>query len=115
VKHFKWEPRGKRRLHKRPDLREISACGVWLEREIAALKPRVIVALGATAVRALTGSTLSIEAAQRQSLAHPGGSAIVGTYHPSAILRAENARADELRATLVRGLIRARDLAGNGC
>jgi DNA polymerase len=71
VKHFKWEPRGKRRLHKRPDLREISACGVWLEREIAALKPRVIVALGATAVRALTGSTLSIEAAQRQSLAHP--------------------------------------------
>jgi uracil-DNA glycosylase family protein len=55
VKHFKWELRGKRRLHKKPGLREINACGVWLEQEIARVAPVVIVALGSTALRALTG------------------------------------------------------------
>jgi uracil-DNA glycosylase len=96
VKHFKWEPRGKRRLHKKPGAGEINACMVWLEQEIAAVKPAVIVALGATALRALTGTTLSIERARQQELRHPNGSRILSTFHPSAILRAEGGRAEEL-------------------
>jgi uracil-DNA glycosylase family protein len=56
VKHFKWEPRGKRRLHKKPGVGEIKTCSVWLEREIDEIKPRVIVALGGTALRALTAA-----------------------------------------------------------
>src|SRR6266576_634418 len=60
VKHFKWTPRGKRRLHKTPAQREVAACLQWLEREIAAVKPRVIVCLGATAARALLGADFRV-------------------------------------------------------
>ncbi len=70
VKHFKWEPRGKRRLHKKPGVGEIKACSVWLEREIDEVKPRVIVALGGTALRALTGAAASIDSARREELRH---------------------------------------------
>jgi DNA polymerase len=111
VKHFKWEPRGKRRLHKRPGAAEIKACNVWLEEEIAAIKPRVIVALGATSLRALTRSSLSIEAARRQALSREGGATIVATYHPSAVLRAEGPRAQELREFLVEDLRQAAKIA----
>jgi uracil-DNA glycosylase family protein len=111
VKHFKWEPRGKRRLHKRPGAGEIKACHIWLEEEIAAIKPRVIVALGATALKALTRSSLSIEAARRQVLSLDGGTTIVATYHPSAVLRAEGPRAQELQAFLVEDLRRAAQIA----
>ncbi len=114
VKHFKWEPRGKRRLHKRPGIGEINACHVWLEQEIAAVKPAVIVALGATALRALTGTTLSIDSARRQELRHPSGSRILATYHPSAILRAEGERVEELRATLEGDLRAAAQFAASG-
>ena len=110
VKHFKWEPRGKRRLHKKPDLREIDACNVWLEQEIDAIKPAVIVALGATALRALTGSTLTIEAARQQRLAHACNARILATYHPSAILRAEGHRAEELAQLLTADLKQAAEL-----
>jgi uracil-DNA glycosylase family protein len=112
VKHFKWEPRGKHRLHKKPNLREIDACNVWLLREIGRIKPQVIVALGATALRALLGRTMSIDAARRQSLQHSSGLAVLASYHPSAILRAEGETAIHLRATLIEDLVRARDLAG---
>ena len=64
VKHFKWQPRGKRRLHKRPDAREVSACNHWLDAEVAQMKPRIIVALGASALRAVAGLTDSIESAR---------------------------------------------------
>ena len=111
VKHFKWEPRGKRRLHKKPDVREVKACHVWLEKEITDIEATVIVALGATALRALTGSTLSIESARQQILSHESGAAIVATYHPSAILRAEGDRAAHLRSLLVEDLVRAKTLA----
>jgi DNA polymerase len=111
VKHFKWEPRGKRRLHKKPDLREIDACNVWLQAEIGAIKPSIIVALGATGLRALTGSTLSIDAARRQHLSHVSGARIVTTYHPSAILRAEGSRAEELAELLTSDLRHAAELA----
>jgi uracil-DNA glycosylase len=111
VKHFKWEPRGKRRLHKKPDVREIKACHVWLERELDSIRPRVIVALGATALRALVGPSLSVDAARRQSLRHESGAVIVATYHPSAILRAEGGRSEQLRAMLIQDLKKAVETA----
>jgi uracil-DNA glycosylase family protein len=113
VKHFKWEPRGKRRLHKKPGVGEIKACSVWLEREIDAVKPRVIVALGGTALRALTGTAASIDSARRAELHHGAGARIIASYHPSAIVRAEGQRATELRTILVNDLRRARELAAN--
>jgi uracil-DNA glycosylase len=111
VKHFKWEPRGKRRLHKKPLPREIDACGVWLEQEIDQIKPAVLIALGATALRALTGRAISIAEARSAELRHRGGARIVATYHPSAILRAEGPHARNLRAVLVADLRRAATLA----
>jgi DNA polymerase len=107
VKHFRWEPRGKRRLHRRPDVSHIRACNVWLQREIAALQPRVIVALGRTALRALTGATESIEIARNQTMVHATGAHLVATYHPSAVLRADPANAGTLRERLVDDLRRA--------
>jgi DNA polymerase len=110
VKHFKWEPRGRRRLHKKPAVGEIDACHGWLDGEIAAVKPAVIVALGSTALRSLTGTALAVGEARRRELAHPSGARILATYHPSAILRADE-RAPEFRAALIEDLRRAADLA----
>jgi uracil-DNA glycosylase len=114
VKHFKWEPRGKRRLHKKPNLREIDACNVWLQLEISRVKPHVLVALGATALRALLGRTLTIDAARRQSLRHRSGVTVLASYHPSAILRAEGEHAVQLRTALIEDLTRARALDASG-
>jgi uracil-DNA glycosylase len=114
VKHFKWEPRGKRRLHKRPGAGEIKACNIWLEQEILAVKPRVIVALGATALKALTRSAQSIEAARQKEFPLEHGAIGLATYHPSAILRAEGPRAQELREMLVHDLRRAAKLGAAG-
>ncbi|HEX3949745.1 MAG TPA: UdgX family uracil-DNA binding protein [Steroidobacteraceae bacterium] len=111
VKHFKWEPRGKRRLHKKPDLREIDACNVWLHMEISRVKPHAVVALGATALRALLGRTLTIDAARRQSLQHGSGVRVLASYHPSAILRAEGERELQLRSALIEDLKRAKALS----
>jgi DNA polymerase len=113
VKHFKWEPRGKRRLHKRPGAGEIKACHIWLEQELTAIEPRVVVALGATALKALTRSSLSIDAARREALSLEHGATLLATYHPSAILRAEGARAQQLKAILVEDLRRAAQLAAD--
>ena len=87
VKHFKWEPRGKRRLHKTPAQREIEACHQWLEREMAALKPVLIVCLGATAAKALLGPAFRITQARGQLQSREGLAPIIGTFHPSYILR----------------------------
>jgi uracil-DNA glycosylase len=111
VKHFKWEPRGKRRLHKRPTVGEVRICNVWLRSEIETIKPAVIVALGASALSALHPGSLSIDAARQMQLTHASGARIVATYHPSAILRAEADRAANLRAALVEDLERANMLA----
>lgn len=111
VKHFKWEPRGKLRLHRRPDVSEITACNVWLDREIASVQPRVIVALGATAIRAVTGRSESIEGARGHTSQHPRGAQVICTYHPSAILRSDPDRAAALRASLIEDLKRADALA----
>jgi uracil-DNA glycosylase family 4 len=87
VKHFKWEPRGKRRIHKTPAQREVDACNPWLKQELAAVAPKVVVALGSTALRALTGRRdLSLSAVQGQVL-EADGRMIVPTWHPSYVLR----------------------------
>jgi uracil-DNA glycosylase len=103
VKHFKWTPRGKRRLHVRPNVGEIVACGHWLEQEIEGRRPTVIVLLGATAVRAVIGRTESIEKLRGQSLKSRSGADLIVTYHPSAVLRSDE-RAQQLRALLVEDL-----------
>ncbi len=87
VKHFKWEPRGKRRLHKTPAQREIDACRQWLEGEIAAVKPRVIVALGATAAKALLGPAFRLTQQRGQIQLREGLPAVLPTFHPSYLLR----------------------------
>ena len=102
VKHFKWEPRGKRRIHKTPAQREVEACHAWLDEEIARVRPRVLVALGATALTALLERKISIRDARGQALAHPGGARIFATYHPSAALRAPT---PELREQTYRMLV----------
>jgi uracil-DNA glycosylase len=94
VKHFKWEPRGKRRIHKKPNAVEIKACRPWLEAEIAMVKPKVIVALGATAAQALLGPKFRVTKQRGEFLESTLASYIMATVHPSSILRAPN---DETR------------------
>ena len=94
VKHFKWEPRGKRRIHKKPNAGEISACRPWLEAEIALVKPKVIVALGATAAQALLGPSFRVTKQRGQFIESTLAPYIMATIHPSAILRAPD---DETR------------------
>ncbi len=88
VKHYKWEPRGKRRLHKRPDAAEISACRPWLDREIELIQPRVVVCLGATAAQALLGRAFKVTKQRGELFPQPDGHVITATVHPSSILRA---------------------------
>ena len=88
VKHFSWEPRGKRRIHKKPRASEIRACRPWLEAEIASVRPRVIVALGATAAQSLLGTAFRLTAQRGQAITSLLAEAVVATIHPSAILRA---------------------------
>jgi uracil-DNA glycosylase len=115
VKHFSWEPRGKRRIHKTPTQQQIAACIDWLDAEVAAVRPRVIVALGATALRAVLGRKVAVSAGRAQSLAHASGAHVVATYHPSAVLRApDEASRAELYGHLVADLKRARELAEQG-
>ena len=87
VKHFKWQLRGKRRLHKKPLQREIAACYQWLEREIEVVRPRVIVCLGATAAGALLGSTFRVTSQRGQLVESSLAPHVFATIHPSAILR----------------------------
>ena len=88
VKHFKWEPRGKRRIHKKPNAGEIAACRPWLEAEIALVKPKVIVCLGATAAQALLGSKFKVSKLRGQFIESTLAPYILATVHPSSILRA---------------------------
>jgi uracil-DNA glycosylase family protein len=94
VKHFKWEPRGKRRIHKKPNAGEISACRPWLEAEIALVKPKVIVALGATAAQALLGPKFRVTKQRGEFIESTLAPYIMATVHPSSILRAPD---DETR------------------
>jgi uracil-DNA glycosylase family protein len=87
VKHFRHEQRGKRRIHQKPELRHLVACAPWLDAELALVDPDVVVALGATAGRALLGRTVRIGAERGQVIEAPNGRATVITTHPSALLR----------------------------
>lgn len=88
VKHFKWEPRGKRRIHKKPNSIEIAACRQWLDTEIALVKPDVIVCLGATAAQALLGRDFRVTEKRGQLLPFDTVQNMLATVHPSSILRA---------------------------
>jgi uracil-DNA glycosylase family protein len=92
VKHFKFEERGKRRLHKKPRASEVRACQPWLEAEIELIKPRVIVCLGATAAQTMFGSSFRLTKQRGVPLPHPWAPNVVATIHPSAILRAPDLR-----------------------
>jgi DNA polymerase len=87
VKHFKWEPRGKRRIHKRPDHREAAACRLWLDDEIALVKPRALIVLGATAASVLLPPGLRVMRDRGRVAGSPLADYVVLTVHPSAILR----------------------------
>jgi uracil-DNA glycosylase len=113
VKHFKWEPRGKRRIHKTPAQREIEACNYWLDKELAAVKPQVIVALGTTALKSLLGTShVTLKDTIGQALRHEGRW-IVTIYHPSYVLRVpDDAAKKEAFRVMVEGLKMAQDLLG---
>lgn len=88
VKHFKWEPRGKLRIHKKPSMKEIHACRPWLEAELEAVRPELIVCLGAVAAQSLLGSEFKVTKSHGEVQHVKGLPPIVATLHPSAILRA---------------------------
>ena len=92
VKHFKWAPdtRGKRRIHKKPRYSEIQACHPWLEAEIALVRPKVLVCLGATAAQALLGKTFSVTRQRAQWVDSPYAPHVMATVHPSSILRSQD-------------------------
>jgi len=90
VKHFKFERRGKRRLHKRPNNAEVEHCRIWLDAERRLVKPRAIVALGVTAARGLTGKTLTIAKVRGKPFGAADGATLFVTVHPSALLRIED-------------------------
>ena len=100
VKHFKWKPQGKRRLHQKPNAAEINACRPWLDAEIAVVKPHLLVLLGATAAQALLGRDFRVSVQRGQLMERPGLPPMMATVHPSSILRApdDETREIEMRA-----------------
>src|SRR5690349_5250370 len=89
VKHFKWRPRGKRRIHQKPNAEEIRACRPWLDGELAAVKPRVLVCLGAVAAQALIGRQFRVTRERGKFVDSPLAERVIATVHPSSILRGE--------------------------
>jgi len=87
VKHFKWEPRGKRRIHKKPNSREIAACRPWLEAELRVIKPNLLVCLGATAAQTVFGPSFRVTQERGKVLSSPFAPKVVATVHPSSLLR----------------------------
>jgi len=113
VKHFKWTPKGKRRIHQAPKAEEIKACAPWLEAELEVVDPEVMVCLGATAVRAVVGSKARVMKNHGEFLESKLGRTAMPTLHPSAILRADPEDRDDAMALLVGDLRKVRDrLAG---
>ena len=100
VKHFKWEPRGKRRIHKKPNASEIKACRPWLDAEINVIKPRVIVCLGSTAAQAILGPKFKVSAMRATFVPSPLAPFVTATVHPSSILRAPSH--DQRRAEMAK-------------
>jgi uracil-DNA glycosylase len=116
VKHFKWKPAGKRRIHDKPSWTEVKACGHWLELELAAVRPELVVCLGATAAQALFGRAARVGTMRGRMLELPNGTRALVTLHPSAVLRAGDERAQRrsellsdlsLAAETLRGAVRS--------
>ena len=97
VKHFKWKGQGKRRIHQKPNWSEIAACFPWLEAELAVVKPRVLVCLGATAAQALLGRQFRVTQQRGERVESGLAPVVMATVHPSSILRADDREA-EIRA-----------------
>jgi DNA polymerase len=111
VKHFKWEPRGKRRIHKKPNAGEVSACRPWLDAELTLVKPRAVICLGATAAQALLGRTFKVTAHRGEFIESTIAPIVLATVHPSSLLRAPDDRTrrretarfiDDLRSVVTR-------------
>jgi uracil-DNA glycosylase len=103
VKHFKFEPRGKRRIHKKPNAEEIRACNPWLEAELEAVKPKVVVCLGATAAQAVIGRSFKVTEHRGELVDTPLDALVTATVHPSSILRSPD---DATRESETRAFIR---------
>ena len=104
VKHFKWQPRGKRRIHQKPNAAEIAACRPWLDAELALIEPEVLVCLGATAAQALLGRQFRVSRDRGVPVESDLAPVVMATVHPSSILRSENR--EEETALLVEDLRR---------
>jgi len=94
VKHFKWQPRGKRRIHQKPNAAEIAACRPWLEAELSLLKPKVLVCLGATAAQALLGRQFRVSKDRGVPVESELAPLVMATVHPSSILRSDDREAE---------------------
>jgi uracil-DNA glycosylase len=101
VKHFKWQARGKRRIHQKPTWAEIAACRPWLEAELAVIRPRVLVLLGATAAQSLLGREFRVTQNRRKLIESDLAEAVTATIHPSAVLRGEPERREAEFAAFV--------------
>jgi DNA polymerase len=111
VKHFRWEPRGNRRLHKKPSARQIEACKPWLHAEILVTKPEIIVCMGATAAQVMMGASFRITKHRGRFFKSEDAAWLMATYHPSAILRAPDKEdRDRKRAQFVEDLKRDRNV-----
>jgi DNA polymerase len=113
VKHFKFQPRGKRRIHKRPSAEEVRACRPWLDAELKAVKPKALIALGATAAQDLFGRSFRVTKQRGEPLDFDFASLVMATIHPSAILRADDdQREDEYRRFVADLEVLARGVRG---
>ena len=113
VKHFKWKPSGKRRLHEKPNAREVRACRPWLDAEVARLAPRAIGVLGATAAKSLLGASFKVSEQRGVSVASPLAPVVLATVHPSSLLRMPDPKMREREiARFVADLRTLRELAG---
>jgi uracil-DNA glycosylase family protein len=104
VKHFKWQARGKRRIHQKPNWSEIAACRPWLEAELEVIRPRVLVCLGATAAQALLGRDFRVSKQRGELVESDFAEKVIATVHPSSILRADDETRDREYRELVRDL-----------
>ncbi len=112
VKHFKWTPRGKRRLHGKPNAQEIRACLPWVEAEIALVRPQVLLLLGATAAQALIGRAFRVTRERGRLLPSPLAPFVLATVHPSALLRADERNREAEIARFIEDLRQAASILG---
>ena len=111
VKHFKWQPRGKRRIHQKPNWSEMAACRPWLDAELELVKPRVLVCLGSTAAQALLGRDFRVTRQRGEPVESPLAPVVLATVHPSSILRApDDAARDQAMQDFVADLRRVAEL-----